>query len=36
LGLAVSYRIIENHKGKIQVISQENVGTTFIVTLPVS
>ncbi len=36
LGLAVSYRIIENHKGKIEVISKENMGTTFIVKLPVS
>lgn len=36
LGLAVSYRIIDNHKGQIEVLSKENIGTTFIVKLPVS
>lgn len=31
LGLMVSYKIIQNHKGKIQVQSRLNEGTTFIV-----
>lgn len=36
LGLAVSYGIIEQHKGKIEVKSQEGRGSTFIIKLPVS
>ncbi len=35
LGLTVSYRIIENHGGKIEVLSNPGEGSTFIVTLPV-
>jgi two-component system NtrC family sensor kinase len=35
LGLAVSWGIIDNHNGTIKVESEENVGTTFIVHLPV-
>ncbi|KAA0544900.1 PAS domain S-box protein [Bacillus sp. BGMRC 2118] len=35
LGLAVSYSIIENHKGEISVESKENQGTTIFVKLPV-
>ncbi|RLB22391.1 MAG: hypothetical protein DRG73_06995 [Deltaproteobacteria bacterium] len=35
LGLSISYRIIEAHQGKIEVKSELNKGTTFIVTLPV-
>ncbi len=35
LGLTVSYRIVHHHKGKIEVESEENVGTTFTVILPV-
>ena len=35
LGLAISYRIIEGHNGKIDVISRLNKGTTLIVKLPV-
>jgi len=35
LGLSISYRIIEDHQGKIEVKSELNKGTTFIVTLPV-
>ncbi|MET3698634.1 PAS domain S-box-containing protein [Bacillus oleivorans] len=31
LGLMVSYKIIQNHKGTIQVNSQLNQGTTFII-----
>jgi two-component system, sporulation sensor kinase A len=36
LGLAVSYSIIENHKGTVSVKSELNVGTTFQVSLPYS
>ncbi len=34
LGLAVVYGIIQQHKGKIEVDSKPNQGTTFIITLP--
>jgi PAS domain S-box-containing protein len=34
LGLAVSHRIIENHKGRIDVESRLNHGTCFKITLP--
>jgi len=34
LGLAVSYGIIQRHKGKIEVQSKEGEGTTFTVYLP--
>ena len=34
LGLSLSYRIIENHGGKIEVQSEEGKGAEFIVTLP--
>ncbi len=36
LGLTVSYRIIENHGGKIEVVSKQGEGSTFIVSLPVA
>ena len=36
LGLAVSYGIIGQHKGKIEVKSQEGRGSTFIIRLPIS
>ncbi|MCL4870944.1 MAG: response regulator [Anaerolineae bacterium] len=36
LGLATCYRIIEQHGGEIDVISQPDEGTTFIVILPVT
>ncbi|MCX7681077.1 MAG: response regulator [Anaerolineae bacterium] len=36
LGLAISYGIIERHGGEIEVSSQINEGTTFIVKLPVN
>jgi signal transduction histidine kinase len=32
LGLMVSYKIIQNHKGKINVKSKLNQGTSFIIT----
>lgn len=34
LGLAMAYRIIEDHHGTIEVKSQVEGGTTFIITLP--
>lgn len=34
LGLMVSYKIIENHLGKIMVDSKESIGTTFTIVLP--
>ncbi|WP_158861066.1 7TM diverse intracellular signaling domain-containing protein [Lunatibacter salilacus] len=36
LGLSIVYTIIENHKGTIQVESETNVGTSFILTLPIN
>lgn len=34
LGLMISYRIIKNHGGKIEVESEAGVGTTFTISLP--
>lgn len=34
LGLAVSYEIIQEHRGEIEVKSEVNKGTKFIITLP--
>ena len=36
LGLAIAQTIAKNHRGKITVVSAENLGTSFTVTLPVS
>ena len=36
LGLSISYGIIEQHRGNIEVKSQEGAGTIFHITLPVS
>ncbi len=36
LGLAVSYSIIQEHGGKLDFTSQENIGTEFWIDLPVS
>jgi signal transduction histidine kinase len=36
LGLAISYGIIKEHKGSIQVESQVNKGTTFTIRLPIT
>lgn len=35
LGLSITHQLITAHKGRIEVESVENVGTTFIITLPV-
>ena len=35
LGLAIAKRIVESHKGQIDVVSEPGSGTTFVVTLPV-
>ncbi len=35
LGLSISYGIIQNHGGEIQVRSQLNVGTEFVVIIPI-
>lgn len=35
IGLSVSYKIIQSHKGRIDVCSQENKGSIFTVVLPV-
>ncbi len=34
LGLSIAVRIVEEHRGKLAVISREGHGTTFIITLP--
>jgi len=34
LGLMVSYKIIEEHKGKIEVNSKVGIGTTFSIYFP--
>ena len=34
LGLAVTYRIVQNHKGNIQVSSQQEKGTCFTIEIP--
>ncbi|MBI1925500.1 HAMP domain-containing protein [Candidatus Poribacteria bacterium] len=36
LGLAVVKRLLENHSGTIECLSEEGKGTTFVMTLPVS
>ncbi|HCJ67735.1 MAG TPA: hypothetical protein DHV62_10590 [Elusimicrobia bacterium] len=34
LGLSITYRIIEQHNGKIYALSEEGQGTTFVIELP--
>lgn len=36
LGLSIVYNIVKSHKGNIEVNSTPNVGTEFVITLPVS
>jgi signal transduction histidine kinase len=36
LGLAISHQIVQEHRGSIEVESEENQGTTFYVNLPIS
>lgn len=36
LGMAITHRIVEDHKGNIEVQSEESLGTTFTVHLPLS
>jgi len=36
LGLSIAYQVIEMHHGKIQVESEEEKGSEFIITLPIS
>jgi PAS domain S-box-containing protein len=36
LGLSVSYGIVRRHNGEIQVESQQGIGTTFMIKLPVA
>lgn len=36
LGMAISQQIIEQHHGEISVTSQENVGTKFVIKLPIN
>lgn len=36
LGLAIAYRIVSDHRGKIEVKSEEGKGTTFIIRLPLT
>ncbi len=35
LGLSIVYSIIENHKGTLEVVTEEGGGTTFIINLPI-
>jgi signal transduction histidine kinase len=35
LGLVITKKIIEDHEGKIKIVSEEGIGTTVFVTLPV-
>ncbi|MFI5135576.1 MAG: sensor histidine kinase, partial [Chitinophagales bacterium] len=36
LGLSIAYGIIEKHGGRIEVISEENKGSEFIIRLPLT
>jgi signal transduction histidine kinase len=35
LGLAIVHRVVEEHRGKIEVESTPDIGTTFTVSLPI-
>ena len=34
LGMAISYKVIKNHKGNIDLVSEEGKGSKFIITMP--
>jgi two-component system sensor histidine kinase VicK len=34
LGLSISKQIIDNHKGTIEVMSEERKGSTFVIRIP--
>jgi signal transduction histidine kinase len=36
LGMALTHKIIEDHRGTIEVMSEQRRGSTFIVRLPVT
>ncbi|MCS5710356.1 ATP-binding protein [Candidatus Berkiella aquae] len=36
LGLSISYGIIKDHGGSIHLVTQENIGTTFTIKLPIA
>lgn len=36
MGMSITYKVIEAHKGKVDVQSTPGVGTTFTITLPIS
>ena len=35
LGMALTRKIIEDHRGTIEVMSEKGIGTTFVLRLPV-
>ena len=35
MGLSIAYSVIESHRGTIEVESQEGIGSTFTVRLPI-
>ncbi|MBR6163684.1 HAMP domain-containing histidine kinase [bacterium] len=36
LGMSITYKVIKNHNGNIEIESQEGIGTKFIITLPIN
>ncbi len=36
LGLSISYSIVDNHNGKMNVVSKEGIGSEFEITIPIS
>lgn len=36
LGLSITYNLLQNHKGSIDILSEEGIGTTVTVTLPIA